>query len=98
MAHGHYRGAKNQDWQIEPRPSDDGDKNIEFLGTIRGKPHHNSKGEQELARALGSVEYQRAFKMADTAWIIALKLSSVLSLRSAIRLNSLSLPKKFSIR
>jgi hypothetical protein len=31
-------------------------------------------------------------------WTMALKLASVLSARRAMRLNSLSLPKKFSIR
>jgi hypothetical protein len=35
---------------------------------------------------------------AATNWTMALKFASVLSARSATRLNSLSLPKKFSIR
>ncbi len=47
---------------------------------------------------LGLVEYHRALMVAAARWIIAEKLWSVLSLRMAMRLNSLSLPKKFSIR
>jgi hypothetical protein len=47
---------------------------------------------------LGSVEIHRELMTAATRWIIAWKLWSVLSARMAIRLNSLSLQKKFSIR
>jgi len=47
---------------------------------------------------LGSVENHRLLMIAAQALIIAAKLVSVLSLRMAIRLNSLSLQKKFSIR
>ena len=48
--------------------------------------------------ALGPVENQRELMIAAPRWIIAAKLVSVLSLRIATRLNSLSLPKKFSIK
>lgn len=48
--------------------------------------------------ALGSVGIHREFITAATRWIMAAKLWSVFSARSAIRLNSLSLPKKFSIK
>jgi spore maturation protein SpmB len=51
-----------------------------------------------LDRLLGPVEIQREFRTAAAAWIIAAKLVSVLHARMAIRLNSLSLAKKFSIR
>lgn len=44
------------------------------------------------------VEIHRELMMAAPRWIIAAKLVSVLSLRMATRLNSLSLPKKFSMR
>src|SRR5690554_5275936 len=55
--------------------------------------------EPDLARsALGPVEVHRAFSTAAAKWIMALKLESVLSDLMAIRLNSLSLQKKFSIR
>ena len=47
---------------------------------------------------LGSVEIHRELMTAATRWIMAWKLWSVLSARMAIRLNSLSLQKKFSIR
>ena len=47
---------------------------------------------------LGSVWIHREFITAAARWIIAAKLWSVLSARSAMRLNSLSLPKKFSIK
>jgi hypothetical protein len=49
-------------------------------------------------RFLGSVEVHRELMTAAARWIIAWKLRSVLSARMAIRLNSLSLQKKFSIR
>jgi hypothetical protein len=51
-----------------------------------------------VSNALGSVEIHRELMTAATRWIIAWKLWSVLSARMAIRLNSLSLQKKFSIR
>lgn len=47
---------------------------------------------------LGFVEIHREFMTAAARWMMALKLWSVLSARMAIRLNSLSLQKKFSIR
>ena len=47
---------------------------------------------------LGSVENYRELITPAARWIIAAKLLSVLSLRIAIRLNSLSLQKKFSIK
>ena len=47
---------------------------------------------------VGSVENYRELITPAARWIIAAKLVSVLSLRIAIRLNSLSLPKKFSIK
>lgn len=47
---------------------------------------------------LGSVGNHREWMTAAARWIMAAKLRSVLSLRMAIRLNSFSLPKKFSIR
>jgi hypothetical protein len=47
---------------------------------------------------LGSVENHRELMTAAERWIIAPKLASVLSLRMAMRLNSLSLQKKFSTR
>src|ERR1700730_18798161 len=50
------------------------------------------------AATLGSVEVHRELMTAAARWIIAWKLRSVLSARMAIRLNSLSLQKKFSIR
>ena len=48
--------------------------------------------------SLGPVEIHRELMTAAARWIIAWKLWSVLSARMAIRLNSLSLQKKFSIR
>jgi len=48
--------------------------------------------------ALGSVEIHRELMTAATRWIMARKLLSVLSARIAMRLNSLSLQKKFSMR
>jgi transposase len=48
--------------------------------------------------ALGSVEIHRELMTAAARWIISRKLRSVLSARMAMRLNSLSLQKKFSIR
>jgi len=51
-----------------------------------------------IRAVLGSVEIHRELMAAAQASIMASKLSSVLSLRMAIRLNSLSLLKKFSIR
>src|SRR3546814_16783496 len=47
---------------------------------------------------LRPVEIHREFMTAAARWTMALKLWSVLSARMAIRLNSLSLQKKFSIR
>jgi hypothetical protein len=47
---------------------------------------------------LGAVEIHRELMTAAARWMAALKLESVLSARIAIRLNSFSLPKKFSIR
>ena len=47
---------------------------------------------------LGSVEIHREFMTAAARWMMAAKLWSVLSARMAMRLNSLSLQKKFSIR
>jgi hypothetical protein len=47
---------------------------------------------------LRPVEIHRELMTAAARWMIAVKLESVLSARMAIRLNSLSLPKKFSIR
>ena len=47
---------------------------------------------------LGSVEIHRELMTAAARWIMAWKLWSVLSARMAIRLNSFSLQKKFSIR
>ena len=49
-------------------------------------------------RGLGSVEIHLEFRTVAAAWIIAAKLASVLQARMAMRLNSLSLPKKFSMR
>src|SRR5690554_1092580 len=54
--------------------------------------------EPEHPSDLGPVEVHRAFSTAAAKWIMALKLESVLSDLMAIRLNSLSLQKKFSIR
>ena len=50
------------------------------------------------APELGPVENQRELIIAAPRWTIAAKLVSVLSLRMATRLNSLSLQKKFSIK
>jgi len=47
---------------------------------------------------LGPVEVHRELMSVALRWIMAAKLVSVLSLRMATRLNSFSLPKKFSIR
>jgi hypothetical protein len=47
---------------------------------------------------LGSVGIHREFITAAARWIMEAKLWSVLSARMAMRLNSLSLPKKFSMR
>jgi hypothetical protein len=47
---------------------------------------------------LGPVEVHRELMTAAVRWIMAWKLWSVLSARRAMRLNSLSLQKKFSIR
>ena len=47
---------------------------------------------------LGTVEIHRELITAAARWIMASKLWSVLSARMAMRLNSLSLQKKFSIR
>src|SRR6266571_1904156 len=47
---------------------------------------------------IGSVEIHRELMTAAARWIMAWKLWSVLSARMAIRLNSLSLQKKFSMR
>ena len=52
----------------------------------------------EYAAVLGPVEIHREFMTAAARWMMALKLWSVLSARIAMRLNSLSLQKKFSIR
>src|SRR3546814_13532766 len=46
---------------------------------------------------LRPVEIHREFMTAAARWTMALKLWSVLSASMAIRLNSLSLPKEFSI-
>src|SRR5882762_10743820 len=51
-----------------------------------------------FACELGSVGIHREFITAAARWIMEAKLWSVLSARMAIRLNSFSLPKKFSIR
>ena len=48
--------------------------------------------------SLGAVENQRELITAAARWIIAAKLVSVLSLRIAMRSNSLSLQKEFSIK
>ena len=53
---------------------------------------------RQLIASLGSVELHRELITAAARVIIALKLWSVLSALMAIRLNSFSLPKKFSIR
>ncbi|MER8832879.1 hypothetical protein [Mesorhizobium sp. M0909] len=50
------------------------------------------------ARKLRPVEIHREFMTAAARWMMALKVWSVLSARMAMRLNSLSLQKKFSIR
>ena len=50
------------------------------------------------ARELGPVDIHLEFMTAAARWMMALKLWSVLSARMAMRLNSLSLQKKFSIR
>ena len=55
-------------------------------------------GIADRIRALGTVEIYREFITAAARWIFAAKLWSVLSARMAMRLNSLSLQKKFSIR
>ena len=47
---------------------------------------------------LGPVEIHRELMTAAARWIMAAKLWSVLSARMAMRLNSLSLQKKFSMR
>jgi len=51
-----------------------------------------------LDAALRPVEIHLEFMTAAARWIMALKLWSVLSARMAMRLNSLSLQKKFSMR
>lgn len=51
-----------------------------------------------LTIGLGPVEIHLDWMAAAARWIMAEKLRSVLSLRKATRLNSLSLQKKFSIR
>lgn len=64
-------------------------------GLVRGERQSRSI----IYRAdLGSVGIHREFITAAARWIMAAKLWSVFSARSAMRLNSLSLPKKFSIR
>lgn len=55
-------------------------------------------GANRRRHALGPVEIQRELMRGATAWIMALNEVSVLSARLAIRLNSLSFMKKFSIR
>ena len=52
----------------------------------------------EAARKLGPVDILLEFMTAAARWMMAWKLWSVLSARMAMRLNSLSLQKKFSIR
>lgn len=54
--------------------------------------------EGRFDHTLRLVEIHRELMTAAQRWIIAPKLASVLSLRMAMRLNSLSLHKKFSMR
>jgi len=61
----------------------------------RGSPFYRQNSSRD---ALGTVEIHREFITAAARWIFAAKLWSVLSARMAMRLNSLSLQKKFSIR
>src|SRR5713101_1125825 len=67
------------------------------LALIRGLVPHD-QGSSWGFLCLGSVEVHRELMTAATRWIMAWKLWSVLSARMAMRLNSLSLQKKFSIR
>ena len=69
------------------RPRNDG----EAGGVARSPTRLNVDG-------LGPVEIHRELMTAAARWIMAEKLRSVLSLRMAMRLNSLSLQKKFSMR
>lgn len=66
-------------------------KGWQVVGTVR-------EGRRAELDGLGPVENQRELIIAAPRWTIAAKLVSVLSLRMATRLNSLSLQKKFSIK
>ncbi len=63
-----------------------------------GKLQSGERSEIHFRGELGIVEIHREFITAAARWIFAAKLWSVLSARMAMRLNSLSLQKKFSIR
>jgi hypothetical protein len=58
----------------------------------------DTRKSYEYGLELRRVEIHREFITAAARWMMALKLRSVLSARMAMRLNSLSLQKKFSIR
>jgi len=73
------------------------DRSDPILVEVKSSPRLNQRGKRQLAN-LGPVEIHRELMTAAARWIIAWKLWSVLSARMAIRLNSLSLQKKFSIR
>lgn len=91
--------------KIEAMPPDQVERLIHQVDAAiaAGEPSVNVNGAEIPATptsraALGSVGIQRALMRLAQAWIMALKHVSVFSDRSAMRLNSLSLQKKFSTR
>ncbi len=77
-----------------------------FRTIIDNRPDAEDAGQPSAAEmdaiaqrhGLGSVEIHLELMTAVASWIMAVKLWSVLSARMAMRLNSLSLQKKFSIK
>lgn len=67
-------------------------------GMIRNVHDGRYPSTESRTGSLRPVEIHREFMTAAARWIMALKLWSVLSARMAMRLNSLSLQKKFSMR
>ena len=74
----------------------------EKLRQVRARPRIANSGglaaQRQPDRPKVLVEIHREFITAAARWMMASKLWSVLSARMAIRLNSLSLQKKFSIK
>ena len=101
------------DWTVELHTEDGGDVKIidlpnfdAVLACIKVQPTDEERAAVIVAggmpmwgeHGLGSVEIHRELMTAAARWIMAWKLWSVLSARIAVRLNSLSLQKKFSMR